>query len=261
VDLTDEELAWLVADDEPEAETADAPEPAVAGDVPDWLSELAPPSGMEAVAETDVESAPAAITDEELAWMVADDEPAPEADAEPEPEVDVYASEPAAEAETEPESTLPDWLRDAMPVAAAVTADAVASAEFDDADEIEENEDQFAASLEDDDVLEPTPASNAPDWLNAMVPGLDVDYDAPEDEWIDEDDEASFGADEREYAWVEQMVEEEMAQVEAPAFAFTRPPAWFASLGEGGGGATDGDDAFPDWVSDDGEADLPDYLR
>src|SRR6185369_13475965 len=31
----------------------------------------------------------------------------------------------------------------------------------------------------------PAPASNAPDWLNAMVPGLDVDYDAPEDEPVE----------------------------------------------------------------------------
>ncbi|MCS7071228.1 MAG: hypothetical protein NZM00_06965, partial [Anaerolinea sp.] len=110
--------------------------------------------------------------------------------------------------------------------------------------------------------LDVTPADNAPDWLNAMVPGLDVDYSAVEDApietaFIDDvdsaigfDDTISTGAEAPAteftpvspapgYGWLVDLVEEESQQLvpveSVPAatapprrrFVFTRRPLWY----------------------------------
>lgn len=126
--------------------------------------------------------------------------------------------------------------------------------------------------------LEVTPADNAPDWLNAMVPGLDVDYSATEDETIetafvdddssaiDFDDTQSGGQEEPSevyadagagpgYNWLVDMVEEESQQlapvIAAPTpapprrrFVFTRRPLWYKSDASAGADQAD----VPEWL-------------
>jgi tetratricopeptide (TPR) repeat protein len=130
--------------------------------------------------------------------------------------------------------------------------------------------------------LDITPADNAPDWLNAMVPGLDVDYGATEDEPIEtafiDDADSEIGFDEtapvgfevtaREgsavspapgYDWLVDIVEEESHQlvpVETPAltqaaprrrFVFTRRPLWY-KWGNTAAGASSAEVDVPEWL-------------
>lgn len=131
-----------------------------------------------------------------------------------------------------------------------------------------------AAAFEEaaEEFLMQTPAENAPDWLNAMVPGIDVDYQAEADEPIEEElvlgEEIIDETNEPEPAssgfnWLTNLVEEETSEVEIitdepfapierhqPRFVFTRPPAWLAESGNGDL-EPEADSEFPDWVSDD----------
>jgi tetratricopeptide (TPR) repeat protein len=119
--------------------------------------------------------------------------------------------------------------------------------------------------LPDIDIVEETaiaPAANAPDWLNAMVPGLDVDYEAGEDAPLESGfDEPSGALDStlgarREYAWVIDLVEQEehdtspaealVAVADEPRFVFRRLPAWYRREAANGS-----DDEFADWPGDD----------
>jgi hypothetical protein len=117
--------------------------------------------------------------------------------------------------------------------------------------------------MSDEEAFEPVPASNAPDWLNAMVPGLDVDYEASEDEPIETEFLSESAEEEeqeqREFGWVEDIIEEESRQPEPAAaeaprrrFSFTRPPAWLSKLGRSSQ-STKRDDELPDWPSDEPE--------
>lgn len=129
-------------------------------------------------------------------------------------------------------------------------------------------------SLELTDEIEPVPASNAPDWLNAMVPGLDLDYevDGAEDEFSDEvfaasDNETSAsGGSTGGYDWLTEIVEEELrppvtmpepvrptsetaaAPLEGSRqrFSFDRAPLWLRRLKDkatGTSGTSDLDDS------------------
>jgi hypothetical protein len=222
----DQEFGWLnqpVA--EPEEEDA-----AFAGEAPDWLSELEPEQ------ETTSPEAITAEPDEALTWL---DEPAVEAEEEL-----VAANE-----------GVPEWLDQEESEFAEEESGA---ALFDETEEIEDNEEEAAVEEE---FLEPTPAQNAPDWLNAMVPGLDVDYEAADELVEEEEIEASAGdGAKREFAWLVELVEEEMSATERPNFAFSRPPAWVEPTSSA---ATNGDidDDLPDWPSDDADADVADWLR
>jgi hypothetical protein len=151
-------------------------------------------------------------------------------------------------------------------------------------DELDEDDDWLAAEWPDDaeaPVLETdeldelpdieladetvfTPASNAPDWLNAMVPGLDVDYEAGEDAPVETAFAESAGAlDETlgarsEYAWVIELVDQEehetspapVAEAESQSdearYVFHRLPAWYRREPVNGSG----DDDFADWPSE-----------
>jgi Flp pilus assembly protein TadD len=123
-------------------------------------------------------------------------------------------------------------------------------------------------ALPEAEIVEETviaPAANAPDWLNAMVPGLDMDYDAA----ADDADALAYAQDggspldetlgaRSEYGWVIDLVDHEELETEAapaifaaeaaeaPRFAFTRLPAWFKHSGDDAS-----DDDFADWPSDD----------
>gem|GEM_PF-890538 len=238
--VASEEDSWLNddSDDADEGVAAEMP----AAEIPAWLSDLEPDAEPEPEPEAQSESSTDAGEDD---WLAAEEE--------------------ADEEESAIAAEMPAWLTDLEPtsepekeaaeeVAASVVETGIAAAALDGADE-PEDADEF---VEDEETLEPTPAQNAPDWLNAMVPGLDVDFEASEDAAADDLDEESYDVDEREYAWVEEIVEQEMAAVEGSGFTFTRPPAWFASLSASQQNGSKEDD-FPDWVGDD--SDLPDYLR
>ena len=267
VSTGEEDYTWLNQGDEAETAEPIAAEAAVIASVvsddDDWLSELEnAATETEAVTEPVAAdaSAGASAGEEDLSWLAADEVSDNELEE---------ALQPAAASEDM------GWLsefepEDAAVVAGVAAAAAVASNEPDvpmddeeaiaaEADAFAESDEAAAVLDEHEAALEPTPAVNAPDWLNAMVPGLDVDYEAAEDEWI-EDEEAAFDASEREYAWVDQMVEEEMAEVAYAGFSFSHPPAWLAS-GDAPSQPSAADDDLPDWISDDADADVPSWLR
>ena len=114
---------------------------------------------------------------------------------------------------------------------------------------------------DEDEETTPTPATNAPDWLNAMVPGLDVDYEAEEDAQVEEAfhelpsqpravDGAPSARSSGDFGWLSEIVDEEFnkppenlpptpppaaAAAEPPPppqprFSFSRPPAWLRKL-------------------------------
>ncbi|MBK8021713.1 MAG: hypothetical protein IPK19_09845 [Chloroflexi bacterium] len=117
---------------------------------------------------------------------------------------------------------------------------------------------EFAAASLHDEAVAPTPAENAPDWLNAMVPGIDVDYEEQENVLPDEEFEEVVetpipvheAEEATEFAWLERIVAEELASDSAPMpalprFVFSRQPAWTRQAQP--------DDDFPDWVLDEDE--------
>ncbi|MDQ7026547.1 MAG: hypothetical protein Q9P44_13440 [Anaerolineae bacterium] len=103
-----------------------------------------------------------------------------------------------------------------------------------------------------DEEVEFASADNAPDWLNAMVPGLDLDYEAEEDEPIDEGfsegqthrqrvlaEEAA--ASTSDFTWLQDIVDEEtgnkpisddsvtekpVARPSVRRFIFSKLPTW-----------------------------------
>jgi len=114
-------------------------------------------------------------------------------------------------------------------------------------------------AVELDVITELESGDNTPDWLNAMVPGLDVDYASPEEQ-VEEAHEVEE-ASPREFAWLNKVVDEETAEVAPVRFIFSKPPAWLERLNPPAqSAAPQPDEDFPDWVSDD-DADLPEWLR
>ena len=113
-------------------------------------------------------------------------------------------------------------------------------------------------------------AENAPDWLNAMVPGLDVDYEAEEDqpietEYLESEPETVLTPDEiaaSEPNWLEEMIAQEERESEAileaaagqeSQFKFSRFPLWYKPDYEENGAAPDADgtaddDNLPEWL-------------
>ena len=147
------------------------------------------------------------------------------------------------------------------------------------------NEDTFApaplgliASTENEEVV-PTAAENAPDWLNAMVPGLDVDYDAEEDEQLEQQFVQSLGSHRPvsaqsdtspQASWLNDIIEDEMSQpatlpesIGIPAkqmskrrFVFTQLPRWLnAENGQSASESEDDDFDIDSFLTDDDSAD------
>jgi hypothetical protein len=100
------------------------------------------------------------------------------------------------------------------------------------------------ASMVEDEELDHTPADSAPDWLNAMVPGLDNNFDTQDIDPLDEvledvqqEEQASAG-----FAWLNDIVEIETGAMPPvtpkpappPAvplrFAFSDRPVWLDKL-------------------------------
>jgi len=148
-------------------------------------------------------------------------------------------------------------------------------------------ETQPSSGLDDfEEELEHTPADSAPDWLNAMVPGLDNNFEIQDDDPLDEvllDDDEDTRKPDKGFDWLSDIVDEEtgaMAPVvpkppppstSAPTrWKFSKRPAWVDKLL---GGATLGgmlgtsqtadtvkDDDDMDFDFDDDDDEFPDWL-
>ncbi|MBL8119953.1 MAG: hypothetical protein JNJ78_20650, partial [Anaerolineae bacterium] len=192
-------------------------------------------------------------TDDDLISRVTSDAPQwldeVQMDAVPEP--DQSYSEFS---ETDENGDMPDWIQAMKPAPA----------------EPEYAEPEI--SIEDALPGTPAPAENAPDWLNAMVPGLDVDYDAPEDEQIEKDFIAGHEnritpgskastAESRprpEFSWLTDIVDEESQQIRTVGersrrrFVFSRLPAWLRQPTEKRDQPQSGDESndvdIPPWL-------------
>lgn len=113
----------------------------------------------------------------------------------------------------------------AMPQAGGDSAEQARAWGLDDADQLA------------DFVEEGSAADGAPDWMNAVVPGLDRENDAA----VDDPNEYArpMAAPGKEFGWVSDLVEEETGQMnavepsesgETPYFRFSKPPAWLLSM-------------------------------
>jgi len=92
---------------------------------------------------------------------------------------------------------------------------------------------QLADFVEEEIGLSAVEAS--PDWLNAMVPGLDAVQDDDDDPASDE----TVASSPKDFAWLSDIVDEETGEMEAvapqaalpaPHFRFSRPPLWLMEL-------------------------------
>ncbi|MBI5669658.1 MAG: tetratricopeptide repeat protein [Chloroflexi bacterium] len=274
------ELAWMSDAEMDEEETVPGTEDAVPAEtMPDWLAQMQPQTGETAAEET-------------LSWMQEFEEgeaqPADLPAAEQGYENELAWEEEAEAAGAATVGDMPDWLSavqeqsEPEPVASAAE-----SSEFSWIDDINAPAEEEATLPEAIDQsseadllepeLEPAPASNAPDWLNAMVPGLDVDYAAPEDAPIEQtfaEAEVSHRTTRtsempvvppsppKDFDWLIDIVEEESRQMpaveaegERRRFVFSRQPAWLRQPVEqrddppAGGSATGDDDSdLPPWL-------------
>lgn len=264
---------------------------AIAGDMPDWLNGLTTPEAAEpevpAAEGVDLTSLDwgfdeTAETESEMGETLnfeMDASPAVTGDA-PGWLLDFEEEEPLA-SETGTDSSLPDWLSaDDNEIAALLEGEDNESTIVTSSgsggldwltgeDEIAEGAIKFTT----DEMVEAEhrPAENAPDWLNAMVPGVDVGYDADEGATFDAPlppdtlpDEMPVPA-QRNIQWLVDMVEEETGQMSAvdaasrvARFVFSKRPAWLRGKQD----ATAHDDwANRDNPADEADLDLPEWLK
>ncbi len=229
-------------------------EPLVAADTPDWLAELDTDEDEELQEDFDLiedegedEPLVAAGTPDWLAELDTDEDEELQEDfdliedeGEDEPLVaagtpDWLSEEFQEDFDLDVDEETPDWITDVENVVEEAQEETLVANPLDLLNEAPEE-------------TAPEPASNAPDWLNAMVPGLDVDYEAEEDKPI-ETEYVEEGAGEAEIDWLNQIVEEEInqppetplealpglsaepepeAEATASRFAFSKPPAWLS---------------------------------
>lgn len=241
--LEETESAQFVRDLEAEAEAEPVSEAQPSSGMPDWLLDAAPiAAGVATVAAV-------AQTDEPEA------EPLPALEVEPgdwdfdtvEPEIVEPDMLVSAEAEYEAEMVAEEqWFaedEEVLPVAAHIEPS---------------TEDEFALT---EDSTAMTPAENAPDWLNAMVPGLDIDTHAGEaeasvEEAVEETVVAAAPAMPDDYQWLNEVVDEETradapvaaVAARAPRFIFSRPPLWLRRLLEQREQTDNPDDDLPAWL-------------
>lgn len=120
-----------------------------------------------------------------------------------------------------------------------------------------EADDAFASAAAEEALV--TPAENAPDWLNAMVPGLDIDPAAEADAPIETDfavaAEAGAPTMPENFAWLTDIVDEETRPqpaaadgVRVPRFVFSRPPVWLRRLLSRASDPIASDEDLPAWL-------------
>jgi len=118
-----------------------------------------------------------------------------------------------------------------------------------------------------DEELETSPALNAPDWLNDMVPGLDISYDIEEDAMPEEDYAAAAPVipgtlrPKVDYAWLMDIADEESRYMlpvtdtilaRKRRYIFTREPVWLRQ-------PTEKRDSAP--ATAESDIDLPPWLQ
>lgn len=161
------------------------------------------------------------------------------------------------------EQALPGWIEE-TPVAAAASTYVDDEWQDDEAyaaeDESAVDNEYEAAFDEMPEVAAIAPAENAPDWLNAMVPGLDIDYEAQEETPIEtefvETAQAMTPAAPTDFGWLAAIVDEETRPQHAaadgsdrmPRFIFSRPPVWLRMLLERRSSEIVSDDDLPAWL-------------
>ena len=291
---TDFAFAELSADDDALADD---------DDTPDWLTNMKPAEAVTEESEEEFDFLADDLGDDDS--LVTEDAPEWLMDARPEAETD-RALDWLAEDESEEavaEDT-PSWLsaldddaQEELTVEEEATwlSDESAVGEFDET--VPVLAEIGALTLSGEAAELHTPAENAPDWLNALVPGLDIDYDADEDAQVEQhflSDEAVV-ASSAKFAWLNTIVEAEVNQppmtmpsaktiVTAPIptprrnWSFSRPPAWLTPSQPTGIKPINrvqnplptsdsdfdefdaDDDDVPDWLLDDND-DEPDFLR
>jgi hypothetical protein len=236
-------------------------------DTPDWLAELQPAAASEP--EVEAEAEPLTDTPDWLAELETDGAEVTTASDSAEDAFDWYDE---AKSEDEPAvDETPEWLQVLSEDSADEADEALLTEAAPDQGESGVTVGAGAAVVSavmsefEDEIAAPAPAENAPDWLNAMVPGLDVDFEAREEEIAE--DAVSAGASRRDYEWVIALVEDEAAQTEPaaayPRYVFTRQPAWLTPPASQTAGQ---DDDLPEWPTDrekdaDQNDDMPEWLR
>jgi hypothetical protein len=242
---------------EMEAEAEEAEPAAELAAMPDWLADAAPEAELDED-EEEQSMPPAAsiaqtriLPEQDFGWAGDEEE-----------------AEPAYETEYEanPAHSQFGWLEESADEIEAI-GESAASADVSMPDEASMDfEEKVLAS-----ASAPPPADNAPDWLNAMVPGLDLDYQAIEDDqpiesdYIDiparrEQPETAATAQPGDFNWLVDIVDEETGPMRAiqdspesarsrRRFTFTRQPAWLRTL-MAQRGRTESDDDFelPEWL-------------
>jgi hypothetical protein len=251
------EFGWLedVSSAAPSADVEEAllagesftPAQTSADDEMDWLA---------AEAEAEGEAAAAALLDDEEPFVP--------------PSVSARAESAWAEIESEDEEAEAALFGDEPPYAPAEVS--AGDDWYDEAgdEDAAEQERMYAAAHR------PPPADNAPEWLNNMVPGLELDYQAQEDEPLESafvEQPGAAAAAGRDFDWLNRIVDEETGPVLAvsaaaaagaavsgprqPRFVFTRQPAWLRR----GPARREADEADTPDSGDDDDFELPDWLR
>ncbi|GIL08711.1 MAG: hypothetical protein BroJett033_2220 [Chloroflexota bacterium] len=253
-----------------------------------WLEDIGDAGAAEeAPLAGEADFAPADIGAEiagEADWLSAEAEEAAEA-----VRTDLLADEAFAPAgvgaEVEGEA---DWLsaeaEEAEAMEEALLADEAGFAPA----EIEGEAESWSDAADTDAELErmyaaahrPPPADNAPEWLNNMVPGLELDYEVEEDAplesaFVRQPGAAAEDAD-SDFNWLNRIVDEETGPLLAvsaaaavgaaaagprqPRYVFTRPPAWLRQPAAPPAAEPPADDDGADDAGDD-DFELPDWLR
>jgi tetratricopeptide (TPR) repeat protein len=266
---------------------------------PDWLGAL-----DSSDAEEEIEAEPVAASTSDWGMSFADDEDDEMLEGMPLAETDTDFSDFDDEDELEAVEAIPfdeadtsfsdfDDEDEYVAEEAVPLAEAESLSTFDDEPEFEAAAEAIAADFEDyEEELEFARPDNAPDWLNAMVPGLDLDYAAEEDEPVESEyAEASShrqrvlaeeaAAATSDFTWLQAIVDTEtgvkpssdrdetdepVARPSLRRFIFSKLPAWM----RGGGGETAtpaatvvateavADAGVPDYLADFDDFDAPD---
>ena len=218
-------------------------EPILASDIEDWLSvEPEPDAGDESALDIDDELLHAPPS---TSWLETD-----AADADPNQLNADLIDSWQSELDDDDDDPYVDWLSDDpneltddLGIFAAgadeTSAEALALPRTDG----DSDEQARAWGLDDADQLADfveaggAGSDGSPDWMNAVVPGLDRENDASTDDPYEY--ARPMAAPGKEFGWVSDLVEEETGQMKAvdpaepsetPYFRFSKQPAWFLSM-------------------------------
>ncbi len=275
------EFEWLsgATDEETEVEIEQIAEKPVIGSDFEWLASDAEELEVESLADTDEEDA--LETAENIPDWLANASPVSEIESIEEDKSSDWVAEPnkvdfgKTRYLEEPGESEFGWLGEEESAQEAAMSEGEPEAAY--AELTPDDQEALFGGTEHDEIERvmasahaPPPAENAPDWLNAMVPGLDLDYEATEDEPLDSEYLQTTEKKQqkaRDFDWLVNIVDEETGPIEpireladvaeaAPQrrFIFKRQPAWLRTPTERQNGedttnrASDDDFELPDWL-------------